>query len=116
MTRDPIYVIPEETLERAALMMLNRRISGLPVVDGDEVVGMITETDVFRAFVDVLGMNDKGARIVMTLKTPDALLDELRERAGTMVVRSVVTYHDPHSREWKAVVRLRGRVPHQVSA
>lgn len=108
MTRDPVTVPPDETLERAALLMLSRRISGLPVVEG-EVIGMITETDIFRALVEVLGMHEKGARIVFPLKDPNRLVEEVRGHAGAMQVRSVVTYHDPHSGERRALLRLRGR-------
>lgn len=108
MTRDPVTVPPDETLERAALLMLSRRISGLPVVEG-EVIGMITETDIFRALVEVMGMHEKGARVVFALKNPDHLIDEVREHAGELQVRSVVTYHDPHGGERRAVLRLRGK-------
>lgn len=109
MAKDPVTVPADETLERAALTMRGQKISGLPVVAGGEVVGMITETDVFSALVEMMGLNEKGARIVLTLRDPAHLLEEIRERAGGLQVRSLVTYHDPATREWKAVVRLRGR-------
>ena len=114
MTPDPATVGPDETLERAALMMLNRRISGLPVVEENKLVGMITETDIFRALVEILGMHDRGARIVLNLHSPDSLLSALRECTENVAVRSLVTYHDPKSGQWKAVVRLRGRVSERV--
>jgi acetoin utilization protein AcuB len=111
MARDPVTVVANETLERAALTMLSRKVSGLPVVEGERILGMITETDVFRAMVELLGMSEKGARLVLTLHSPAKLLEEIGRRAGNMQLRSVVTYHDPHTREWKAMVRLRGRLP-----
>lgn len=49
MTRDPYTVAPETTLRDAAKVMLKHKVSGLPVMRGDEVVGMITESDIFRA-------------------------------------------------------------------
>jgi acetoin utilization protein AcuB len=44
---------PEMPIAEAATLMVDQRIGGLPVVDGDErVIGVITETDIFRAFVE----------------------------------------------------------------
>ena len=44
---------PEMPIAEAATLMIDQRIGGLPVVDGDEhVIGVITETDIFRAFVE----------------------------------------------------------------
>jgi len=54
MQRDVISVRPETTLTDAALLMIKHTIGGLPVVnESGEVVGVITETDIFRAFVDL---------------------------------------------------------------
>ncbi len=53
MHRGVITAYPEMPIAEAASLMVDHRIGGLPVVDGDErVVGMITETDIFRAFVE----------------------------------------------------------------
>lgn len=51
MTRDPITIAPETSLEAAARLMLEHKIGGLPVVDGAKVVGIITESDIFRLLV-----------------------------------------------------------------
>jgi acetoin utilization protein AcuB len=52
MTRDPLTVSPDETIGRAAQIMLQHRISGLPVVDHHgELVGIITESDIFKLVV-----------------------------------------------------------------
>ena len=49
MTRQPQTVSPEATIGEAASIMLSHRISGLPVVDGSgQLVGIITESDIFR--------------------------------------------------------------------
>ncbi len=55
MTKDPVTVTPVTTLEEAAQMLLNRKIGGLPVIDEDKLVGIITTTDILRAFLDVMG-------------------------------------------------------------
>jgi len=52
MTRDPITIAPDFSVEAAARLMLEHKISGLPVVDNDRVVGIITESDIFRLLVN----------------------------------------------------------------
>ena len=56
MTRDPVSVGPEDRLEQAATLMLTHKISGLPVVEGGRIVGIVTESDVFRAFCEAMGI------------------------------------------------------------
>lgn len=54
MTRNPFTVAPGDRLERAVELMLRHRIGGIPVVDGGKVAGIITESDIFRAFAQVM--------------------------------------------------------------
>jgi acetoin utilization protein AcuB/CBS domain-containing protein len=55
MSEQPIAVLPETSLREAALLMIENKIGGLPVVDEDEmVVGIITESDLFEALVQQL--------------------------------------------------------------
>jgi len=58
MTPDPDTVAPAETLLQVARVMLEKKISALPVMDGQDVVGIITESDIFRAFVAMLESDD----------------------------------------------------------
>jgi len=51
MTRSVIMVGPDRDAREAAQLMLDHRIGALPVVDGGTVVGIVTETDMLRAFV-----------------------------------------------------------------
>ena len=52
MTHHPMSITPDATIGEAARMMLERRVSGLPVVDGDyHVIGIITESDIFSMVV-----------------------------------------------------------------
>jgi acetoin utilization protein AcuB len=55
MTWGVITVQPAAQILEAARIMRERKVGALPVVDGERVVGMLTETDVLRAFQDVLG-------------------------------------------------------------
>ncbi|MDW8325989.1 MAG: CBS domain-containing protein [Anaerolineales bacterium] len=51
MTRNPITIRPDETVFDAARLMLQHKIAGLPVVEGGKVVGILTESDIFRMVV-----------------------------------------------------------------
>jgi acetoin utilization protein AcuB len=48
MTRDPITIAPGATVREAAQVMLEHKIGGLPVVENEKLVGIITESDIFR--------------------------------------------------------------------
>ena len=54
MTPDPVTVTPETRVEHAAQLMLAGRFGSLPVADGDALVGIVTYTDLLRAFVRVI--------------------------------------------------------------
>ena len=53
MSTPPIVISPDATVEEAARMMADRKIGCLPVVDGDDLIGLITETDVLRYFAGI---------------------------------------------------------------
>lgn len=67
MTRQVLTVRPDMHVEDAANLMYLRRIGGLPVLEGAKIVGMLTETDVFRAFV---AMWRDEATLRLTLAPP----------------------------------------------
>jgi CBS domain-containing protein len=48
MSTPPIVISPDATIDEAALVMAEKKIGCLPVVDGDHLLGMVTETDVLR--------------------------------------------------------------------
>ncbi len=52
MTRNPVAVQQNQTIRDAAMKMRELHISGMPVVDGDRLVGIITESDIFRMVVN----------------------------------------------------------------
>ncbi|MEE9182516.1 MAG: CBS domain-containing protein [candidate division NC10 bacterium] len=54
MTGQVVTVAPEASIANAARLLLERRIGGLPVVQGSRLVGIITKTDILAAFVDVI--------------------------------------------------------------
>lgn len=52
MSKNPITVTPEMTIKGAASVMLKNRVSGLPVMRGEALVGIITESDIFRVVIE----------------------------------------------------------------
>ena len=69
MTTDLITVTPDVPLEEAARIMADNKIGGLPVVKNGALVGIITETDIFKVFLELLGAREKGLRL--TLEMPE---------------------------------------------
>lgn len=111
MTENPVTVSPGDTLEDAAQKMLRKKISGLPVVEGDELSGMITESDIFRALCTILGFGRGGGRVVLSLKPDGDLLGQLQRAVGRYTLQGIVSYMNPETRRVEAVVRVRGRRP-----
>lgn len=69
MHRKVITTTPETTVEEAAQVMADHRIGCLPVMSGGKLVGIITETDIFKTFLEMLGTREHGLRL--TLRVPD---------------------------------------------
>jgi acetoin utilization protein AcuB len=67
MSKKVISITRDTPIEEAARIMADKKIGGLPVVDGDKVVGMITETDLFKVFLELMGARDKGIRITASV-------------------------------------------------
>jgi acetoin utilization protein AcuB len=70
MTKDVITTTPDTPVEDAARLMVTHKIGGLPVVDGhNNIVGVITETDIFTTFVEMFAGGHAGVRL--TLEVPE---------------------------------------------
>ena len=77
MTENPITVTSATTLEESAQILLERQIGGLPVVDDGHLVGIITASDVLRAFLDIMGASQGGTtRIDLILEGEERSLVE----------------------------------------
>ena len=63
-----VTVTPDTIIEKAVQLLHDNKIGSLPVVDGNELLGIITETDILELFVDVVGLNVKGTRITLLLE------------------------------------------------
>lgn len=67
MAKEVATVRPEDPIEEAAIEMYERKIGCLPVVDDDDLVGIVTSSDVMRAFVRLVGAHAPGSRVEVAL-------------------------------------------------
>jgi acetoin utilization protein AcuB len=63
MTREVVTVVEDTAVEEAGRLLVDRKISGLPVMRDSELVGMITESDLFGILMDVFGARQSGVRV-----------------------------------------------------
>lgn len=63
MTKNVFTVTEDTMLEDAACIMADNKVGGLPVMRGGDLVGIITETDLFKVFVEMLAARDEGVRL-----------------------------------------------------
>jgi acetoin utilization protein AcuB len=93
----PVYTVEENCpLEEAARIMIERSFSCLPVMRGDELVGIITETDIFRAFLEVIGDPGDCYRLAVRVEDkPGAIATVTRAiaEAGSNIV-NLATFRD----------------------
>jgi acetoin utilization protein AcuB len=68
MSTELATVRPDTPVEEAALLLLERGVGALPVVEGDVLVGIISDRDIFRALVDISGVRHGGHRICLTVE------------------------------------------------
>jgi len=102
MTRDVITVSEYTPLEEAARIMADNKIGGLPVVRDGKLVGIITESDLFRIFTEILGARDMGVRLSMLVpEQPGILADITRavaDMGGNIISLGTFLGEDPTNR------------------
>jgi acetoin utilization protein AcuB len=89
MTREVITVEESDPIEEAARIMVDNKIGGLPVMREGKLVGIITETDIFKTLMEMMGARDPGVRL--TLLSPEirgqlaALTGAVAELGGNII-------------------------------
>jgi len=120
MTRDPVTVSPDDTVEHAAQLMLENTISGLPVVtDKGNVVGILTQSDVFRAFMHITGILQGGVQFALRLEDRPGLIkevvDKLRAKGARFV--SLLTSYTTSQEGYRDVyIRVKNLTPEGAEA
>ena len=97
--RDPQVTAPDAPIEAAAKVMRARKIGALPVLQNSALVGVITESDIFRALVEVFESRDPAVRVTFSLTPGEDVLPLVAEIARRRSLRitnfMALPYHDP---------------------
>jgi len=97
MTKNPITVPLDYTIEETAEVLLKHKISGVPVVDHHgNIVGIITQNDIFRTLISLTGVERKGIQFGLEVEdrpgTIKEVSDVIRQYGGRMA--SILTSYD----------------------
>ncbi len=80
MSKDPVTVPPDYTVEETAEVLMKNKISGVPVVDkGGEIVGIITRDDLFNVLIALSGLGKKGIQFAFKLEDKPGSIKELTD-------------------------------------
>jgi acetoin utilization protein AcuB len=108
MTKDVVVVHEDTPLEEAARVMADNKIGGLPVMRDGKVVGMITETDLFKTFLEMLGGREEGLRISLFVPDEEGMLARITGKISDMGINitalSTIVGEDPS--EYLVTIRV----------
>ncbi|NJD62356.1 MAG: CBS domain-containing protein [Deltaproteobacteria bacterium] len=102
MTRRPYTVSSSAPIEEAALIMREKKIGCLPVVEEGRLVGILTETDILDAFIEAMGVSGPGYRMELSLPNRPGMLFEvlkLMKDFEANVVSVATAAHDDTDRK-----------------
>ena len=110
MTPNPVTVGALDTVEKVALLMLEKGFGGLPVVDADEkLIGIITDHDIFSVLVSITGVRAGGVQLAFRLPdkpgTMRPIFEALREYQASII--SVLSANEGGEGERDVYVRIR---------
>ena len=102
MTKKVITVDADTPIEEAAKIMADKKIGGLPVVSAGKVVGMITETDLFKILLELMGARQKATRVTVTVPDQPGELAKITRaianNGGDFISFGLFAGPDAHSR------------------
>ena len=108
--QEVIVIQPDAYVETAAKLMRRHKISGLPVVEDGQLVGIITETDIFDALIDILGVRTHHARIDLYVADRPgelAAITKICADHGQNIINTV-QYMENRQQRYKVILRLEG--------
>lgn len=99
MTKEVVTVTEDTPVEDAARIMTDRKIGSLPVVRKGQLVGIITETDLFKLFLEMLGARKSGVRLTMLLPDVKGTLAKvtgaITQHGGNIIALGTFLGDDP---------------------
>lgn len=112
MSTKIITVMPETTIERAARIMQENNISALPVMDQDQLVGIITRTDVMQVLLEAIGIDSDSTRFTVIVKDRTGVIADISRLLleHDISIRSLVTWpENTHPGVYQLVLRVPAR-------
>ena len=109
MRRNPLTTAPDEPIEEVARLMGTHKVGSLPVLRDGRLVGMITESDIFRAFVTVFNTDCPGARITFDVSRGEDIFSYVARFAADRHVQVVSVISSSQNDLPVCVVRITGR-------
>jgi acetoin utilization protein AcuB len=112
MSKPPITIPDNYTVEEAAAVLLKNNISGAPIVDDNgQTIGIITQNDIFRVFISLTGVGKKGVQFAFQLEDRPGSIKEvadvIRTNGGRMV--SIFSSYEDVPKEYRKVyIRMHG--------
>ena len=102
MIKNPITIHPDASLEEAATLIYHYKIGGLPVIDNDKVVGIITVNDILAAFIELMGVLQSSSRLDVILgEDPKAFEDVsriIKENGGEIISVGITNHPEKEKR------------------
>jgi len=88
-----ITITPDAVIEEAVQLMHDHKIGCLPILEGEKLYGIFTETDALDHFVDIFGLKQKGTRLTIALEDKPGMLLEVLQifKKHNVNVISIVT-------------------------
>ena len=107
MIRKPYTSTPDMPLEEAAHIILEKRIGGLPVLENDRVVGVITVVDILSAFINIMGMLSQSSRLDVRVSAAEGPLHEIVRLIQNRSGEVISICHVPSAGETKFTYSIR---------
>lgn len=111
MTHNVLTLQQDTPIEDAANLMVTHKIGGVPIVDDSgKVVGVITETDIFRAFVEMLGGGEHGLRLMVQVPAGSGTLAKLAGKIAEQggVILSVGSMNREADGAREVIIKVKG--------
>jgi acetoin utilization protein AcuB len=89
MTKDPITIRPDMVIEEAAVVMRENKIGTLLVQQQGKLIGLITESDLFKVFIDIFGFHYAGSRIAVAVEDDIGELGKIADLISAMAVNII---------------------------
>ncbi len=118
MSKNVLTVTEDTPIEQAARIMADNKIGGLPVMRDGYVVGIITETDLFKIFIELLGARETGVRVTALIEDKPGQLarftEAIAKKHGNFVAFGVITGETPADK--MLTCKIQGMTQDEVKA